>query len=307
MTEKIIPHFGWEHNLLLSNDHIELIVTLDVGPRISSYRTLSGENVFFEKEDEQGGTGERDFKIRGGHRFWIAPEDEVRSYHADNSPVEYDKNSFNGEFVIHSQQTHAGKITKTLGITLHDDSSQISVRHTARNDGAEPATFGTWGSTAMAPGGLQIIPQPILGVHKHDLLPNRGIVLWPYTDLSDSRYHFGRDFFTLRQETTGGPTKIGFSHRERYVAYVLGNTLFVKAFDHLHGATYPDGGCNFETFTNSAMLVIEALGPLASVDPGESVSHTEEWYLFTIPAEAEIESEAALSAWLRPFLRQSGL
>jgi hypothetical protein len=55
------------------------------------------------------------------------------------------------------------------------------------------------------------------------------------------------------------------------------------------------------------MLEIESLSPLAALEPGESVSHTENWHLFPIPGEARIESEAALASWLRPFIQQVGV
>ncbi|CAN5757406.1 hypothetical protein BH20VER1_BH20VER1_28430 [soil metagenome] len=80
---------GWENNLRLHNEHAELIVTLDVGPRVISYRTIDGANVFKTFEEQLGGTGESEWKSRGGHRFWLAPEHEVLSYIPDNATVEH--------------------------------------------------------------------------------------------------------------------------------------------------------------------------------------------------------------------------
>jgi hypothetical protein len=36
-------------------------------------------------------------------------------------------------------------------------------------------------------------------------------------------------------------------------------------------------GCTFETFTNADFLELETLGPLTTLAPGQSVSHTERW------------------------------
>jgi hypothetical protein len=307
MKTDVIPHAGWNRNLHLANDHVELLVTLDIGPRILSYKLLDGENVFKNFDGEMGSSGEAEFVLRGGHRFWIAPEDEVLSYHADNQPVEHRIDGFTDEVVIDSTQSQSGRITKSLGITLAEDSSHVTVRHTARNDGDEPIQIASWALSVMSPGGMEIIPQPTPGEHPRDLLPNRGIVLWPYTDLSDPRWHFGRDFFTLRQSEGFPPTKIGLAHREKWVAYVIGDSLFLKTFDYVTGAVYPDGGCNFETFTNGEMIEIESLGPLATLAPGESVSHSESWYLFPISSAAEINSEESLAGWLRPFLQRAGI
>lgn len=304
---KIIPHAGWSRNLLLSNDHAELIVTLDVGPRILSYKNPGAENIFKTFEGDLGTSGEGGFVLRGGHRLWIAPEDEVLSYHADNHPVEFRDGEFPGEIVIDSLHGRGGNIMKSLGITLAGGDSCATLRHTVRNDGPEPVRIAAWALSVMRPGGIAVIPQPPFGEHPRDLLPNRGLVLWPYTDLSDPRFHFGKHFFSVRQCGGFPPAKIGLAHREKWVAYVSGDSVFIKTFDHVTGAVYPDGGCNFEVFTNGDMIEIESLSPLASLAPGESVSHAECWHLFPITGEVTIESEEDLAGWLQPFLAKAGL
>jgi hypothetical protein len=133
------------------------------------------------------------------------------------------------------------------------------------------------------------------------------MVLWPYTDLSDPRWHFGRSVFTLRQSEGFSPTKIGLPHRDRWIAYVVGDSAFLKTFEFVEGEAYPDGGCNFETFTNSEMLEIESLSPLRTLAPGEEITHTEHWSVLPVDTEIEIDSEEALGEWLAPFLGRSGL
>ncbi len=82
-----VPYQGWKNNLRLSNGDTELIVTLDVGPRILSYRLSDGKNVFKEYAAQLGKTGEGEWMIRGGHRLSVAPEAPDRSYAPDNGPV----------------------------------------------------------------------------------------------------------------------------------------------------------------------------------------------------------------------------
>ncbi len=55
---------------------------------------------------------------------------------------------------------------------------------------------------------------------------------------------------------------------------------------------------NFETFTNHEILELEALGPMATLAPGESVSMPEEWKLYAdFPPCA---TEADVTARVRP-------
>lgn len=290
-----ISYGGWQNNIALRNDHAEVVVTLDVGPRVISYRTPEGQNVFKNYDGQIGKQGEAEWKIRGGHRIWIAPEGEI-SRVPDNHPVKYELIS-NGVRIENPPVAPWG-IRKTLTVQLAPDSPEVTVVHTLTNDSASPIEVASWGLSVMAPGGLEIIPMPPLGEHPRDLLPNRIIVPWPYTDLSDPRYRFGQQFITLTQTATGGLTKLGLLHREKWVAYLNGESLFVKAFDYEEGTTYPDLGCNFETYTDGEMIEIESLSPLKRLEKGESVSHTERWSLLYHPPQPSSLKEEDLALWI---------
>ena len=307
MNPETVSFHGWNNTLRLANESVELMVTTDVGPRILVYKTHRGDNVLKIFHEQLGSSEEEEWCIRGGHRLWLAPEDVVLSYHLDNSPVKWRKDSFTGEIQIESLQERSHAIRKTLGILLDPSSSRVTLRHTLTNESDLPITLSAWALTVMQPGGLEIIPQPALGEHPHDLHPNRGMVLWPYTDLSDPRYTFGRKFWMLRQSSSYPPTKIGLAHREKWAAYLLNDSLFIKTFDYEPGAQYPDGGCNFETFSNSDMLEVESLGPLVKLGPHQKTTHIENWYLFPLVEELQIESEESLEEWIAPFLAKTHL
>src|SRR5471030_2288647 len=85
-----IPYAGWKRNLRLRGPTTELVITLDVGPRILRYACHDAPNVFVEMPEQLGGSGEDEWMIRGGHRFWTAPEAD-HSYELDNVPVDYKK------------------------------------------------------------------------------------------------------------------------------------------------------------------------------------------------------------------------
>lgn len=296
---------GWPNCLRLANDHAELILTLDVGPRVISYQHLpGGKNVLKVNYEELGKQGEGEFKPRGGHRIWVAPEEE-RTYFPDNSPVTHELLP-NG-VRLENAAVAPWHIRKILTITLAEDSSAVTVEHRVINEGSASTTLATWGVTVMEAGGLEIIPRPPFGEHPRDLLPNRLQVLWPYTDTSDDRWRWGRTFITLRQTPHSSPAKLGLMHRMKWIGYYTRNALFIKTIEFEPGATYPDFGCNFETFTNAHMLEIESLSPLRPLAPGESVGHTETWRLFGSIPEPQSLKEEALSTWLDPFLAKMGL
>jgi len=299
-----VPYEGWPNNASISNEHAELIVTLDVGPRIISYKTPHSHNVFKNYPEQLGKSGESEWMIRGGHRLWIAPEGDV-SYSADNSPVTH-------EFLpngirLDTAPAAPWNLRKILTVTLAEDSTEVTVHHRVVNESDKPIEIASWGLSVMAPGGQEIIPLPPLGEHPRDLLPNRLMVVWPYVDMTDPRWRFGSEFITLRQTADGGPTKLGLAHKEKWVAYLNGETLFVKSFDYEEGATYTDFGCNFETFSNTEMLEMESLSPLRTLQPGQAVEHTEKWCLLGNTPQPPSLQEQDLGAWITPLLEKLGV
>jgi len=292
---EIVEFSGWKNNVRLANREVELIVTKDVGPRIIRFGFIGGKNLFAEVKGQQGGTGEDEWMIRGGHRFWIAPEEEPKTYELDNGPIEVEEIA-NGVRTIQPTGPLSG-IRKTMEIFLADGTNDATVVHTLTNMGDKPVELAPWTLSVMAVNGMAVIPLPAKIPHTERLTHNQEWSLWGYTDLSDPRWTLGSRFVFLRQDTKCGPTKLGIAHREGWVAYLLDGYLFVKRFSRIEYSAYPDGGMNFETFSNEEFLELETLGPLVSLASGESVSHEEKWALYrnVPPCESESDVDAHIT------------
>jgi len=290
---------NWAHTVTLSNDAIELVATLDVGPRIIRFGTIGGPNLFKEFPDQLGGTNENEWKIRGGHRLWHAPEAKPRSYALDNAPVDCEAA---GDFTLRltpPPETENG-IQKQIEIVLSPDDNVVTMTHRITNIGPWGIELAPWALTVMAPGGMAIMPLPEKRPHTEVLTPDLPLVLWSYTDFTDNRLQLGRHYITLRQDAAKGPTKIGMGQPLGWAAYLNQGMLFVKYFDYEPSMIYPDFGCNFETYTNEEMLEVESLGPLSLLEPGESVEHDETWRL--VPNAPAVSSEDEIESLLRPLI-----
>jgi hypothetical protein len=281
-----VEYGGWKNNLKVSNGDAELIATLDVGPRIISYRLKDGKNVFKEFEDQLGKSGEKTWQIRGGHRFWVGPEDTTRTYAPDNAPVSWMQQKETGAIRLIQKADEYG-MQKEIEVTLEPKGAGVSVIHRLKNCGEKSTELTPWALSVMAPGGVEVIPLPAKKPHPgavtektkpSDYWPNQNLVMWPFFDFTDPRWTFGSRYITLRQSKRG-PTKIGLMHREGWVGYLNKGTLFVKSVAVNEGKNYPDRGCNFETFSNEDMLEIETLGPLLKLAPGKTVVLQEHWNL----------------------------
>jgi hypothetical protein len=301
-----VPAFGWQRCLRLANASVEVLVSLEVGPRILSYRYLAGENVLRTFPKQMGTAGEPDYQVRGGHRLWISPETKL-TYTPDNAPVTLDWTIGDQNVTLVNPATEECPVRKELTLALSPTSTQLSLDHRLINEGAGELEIAAWGITVMRPGGFEIIPQPPLGSHDTDLLPNRVIVPWTYTDFSDPRWRFGTRYWRLTPSEQSPATKLGFALRPGWAGYALPDALFLKTFAYEDGATYPDMGCNFETFSKGDFIELESLSPVQRLGPGESVGHAETWYLFADTVPAPGIDEAALEEGLRPVLSSIGL
>ena len=236
------------------------------------------------------------------------PRTTRRTYALDNGPVahrEVDKGS--SASPRRPRRRSGFRRNSTSG--SRPPGSRVTVVHRYTNIGTAPTDLAPWGVSVMAPGGVEVIPLPAKRPHPSspknarsaaDYAPNQLMAVWPYLDFQDPRWHFGSKFITLRQDPTRGPTKLGLAHKLGSVGYLNGGTLFVKWFEYRAGQFYPDDGVNLETFTNEDMLEIETLGPMISLDPGQSVEHTERWELFG--GLGEVGNEAQIEATIAPRL-----
>jgi hypothetical protein len=297
----VVDYRGWKNNLRLANADCELIVTLDVGPRVICYRTTGGPNVMKNYDSMMGGTGEPGWQIRGGHRFWLAPEDLTRTYFPDNRPVEWEARPGPGEGArfVPPPETEYG-VQKVMTLRLGPAGTRVEVSLTVTNIGSVPTELAPWGPTVMAPGGVEIIPLPPKAPHPGhvknakspaDFGPNQELILWPYFDFSDARWTFGKKYLFLRQDPKKGPTKIGLAHRGGWVAYLNTGTLFVKRFDYREGAVYPDRGTRYQTFSNEDMLEMETVGELVTLRPGQAAELAENWELFANVPDVKTEAD----------------
>ncbi len=276
---ELISYNGWPNCLRLSNALVDLVVTTDIGPRIIRYGFLDEENEFAEVPEEQGKRGGDEWRSYGGHRLWHAPEDSVRTYVPDNQAVKYEDH---GEFVRLVQQVEPlTGIQKEIDIRLSTVNTHARLTHRLRNTNLWEVRLAVWALTVMAPGGTAILPLPPRGTHPENLRPINSLTFWPYTDMSDPRWIWGRQYVMLRQDPLiKTPQKIGGLIPGGWTVYARRSHLFIKKFAYDPNGEYVDFGCNVELFTNDWMLELESLSPMKSLQPGEAVEHIEDWYLF---------------------------
>lgn len=270
-----MPKFLDYDCVALENEHLSLLVTQSVGPRVISLHLKGGDNLFAELPDFATRRPDgRDFHFRGGHRLWHAPESMPRTYALDDDPVEIIQT---GDSTSVTQQVEAETgIEKSMRISLTKDKAQVVIHHILTNRGLWSVECAPWAITQFKTGGAAILPQ---SCQQTNLLPNRSLALWSYTNIANPHVTWGNEYILVRAEIQP-PFKVGFPNPRGWLAYWLAGTLFVKraAYD-LH-AKYYDFNSSSECYCNSRFIELETLAPIGQLEPGASVTHIETWELY---------------------------
>lgn len=283
----------------IENDIIELYATTEFGPRIIHFgfkgepnllwadteRIASFQNDALEEAFHKGDT----YHVYGGHRLLCSPEDTIKTFYPDNDPVTVILSETGCLLTAPVQESTA--LQFSMQIRMAPDAARLSVRHKIQNMSEEyMVDLAPWAVTQLAPGGLELFPLP-----KQDTgaLPDRVLVLWPYTDMGDTRVTWGDDHVALRHDPDiDRYFKLGLHNRLGYAFYSNNGTVFKKNFNALPKAGYPDFGCSFETFICKQCLEMETLAPISTLFAGQSATHEEEWSCYreseTLDADALI-------------------
>lgn len=288
----------------LSNGTVEVYVTLDLGPRIICYRFVDGTNILGELgPDTVVKTELGEWRPWGGHRLWHAPESMPRSYVPDNEPVKAEMIGKSSIRVAPAFEKATG-IKKEMYVHLDKEGTAVTITHTLKNKGLWPVELAPWALTIMNGGGQTICPQEPFMKHTENLLPARPLVLWHYTNMSDPRWTWGEKYFRLQCDAgIAEPQKVGVANKQGWAGYLREKTLFIKRFPYLEGSKYPDYGCNFETYTAGNFIEVETVGALTTLQPGETATHVEHWYLFD---NVEVgDDERSLDAALAPLVKKT--
>lgn len=286
--------------LTLTGRAIELVVTTACGPRVVSLRPLSGRarNLFLQfPADEKRANG---FLLRGGHRLWHSPEDIVRTYQPDDAPLGV-KVLPHGVALTQPVEQLTG-LQKAMKLELRGDRT-VKVTHTLTNRGRSAVSCAPWALTMLRAGGYGVLPLLPKGSHAGgDLLPSYALVPWTYTDLALPVWEAHRDFIGINVPKAKQAQKLGITNYPGWSAYWIEGVTFVKSAPIIAGATYPDLGCCWETFTNGEMIEFETLGPLGKLAPGKSTTHVEFWGV--LEGLPKPDTDAAFAKSLAPAVKR---
>ena len=265
---------------IIGNQYLRLEFLAEAGPRIVRlFVAESDENQLAEMPDVKWETPYGEYFVRGGHRLWHAPEAYPRSYIPDNSGLVVQETAA-GVRLCQPAEADTG-IRKSIEVRLHADKPALTLVHELRNDGLWPVELAPWAITQLRLGGVAVLPQQIESLDKDGLLPNRHLVLWPYTHWHDPRLQVGDEYLLIQAQPQPDPCKVGCFNRRGWAGYLRQGVFFCKRFEPLADQPHPDLGCNVEVYCNHRFVELETLAPLCRLEPGQSTTHVETWEFYT--------------------------
>jgi hypothetical protein len=281
LETEVIRHERWGQCVSIRNGSIELLATLDFGPRIIHLSSACGANLFFEDENNEmvqsseafAPVGGGSWNIYGGHRLWTSPERIPRTTYPDNESVQWEKVGEN-RIVLRAAQEKWNQVTKEIEIRIDQAGPHVALVHRVTNNGAWPIRFAPWALSVMGAGGRAVVP---MTGKDTGLLPNRRFILWPYNRLNDPRIVFTESELIVDQGEGPTPYKIGIDNEAGWAAYSNHGDTFIKRYRPVPDGVYPDFGVSFEMYTNSSMVELETLGEYREVESGDTVVHEETW------------------------------
>lgn len=246
-------------------------VPVDFGPRVLGLRMDPGPEMFAQLPEaviERPDSGI--YRFRGGHRLWASPELPNITYAPDDEPCRVTEDG--GTVTVEGRPDRAGLIKR---LTLRAGDDGLIVDHVLTNAGDRAIELAPWALSQLALGGTAIVP--MWGeADEHRLSASSSLVLWPYTDLTDSRVTYHPRSITVRADA-GPPFKVGTGPDPGRLAYLLDGYLFTKTVSSAGAGAYSDRGAVGQFYLGDAFCELETVGPLVTLDPGEEAAHREVW------------------------------
>ncbi len=294
-----IAYRGWQNCYRLSNDSVEVVVVPESGGRISEY-SLKGKNIMYV-DPRQDGKTLKDYRKQwfdpDGGRFDYGPERVTQRIHEVTWMGPW-KATVTGEYSLRivSQPDPSLGLESTREFTLDKESSHLVVRQTMRNVSDHETKWWFWSRTLAKPGGKMLAP-----LNSNSKLPKGwGKYVWKENRVEienpqDNRIAIVDGIITLH--AVGPAAGFGTDASAGWMAYGEDGLLFIKRFRYFPNKAYKeDAGFTTRLYMDGEKCELEPVSPQVILQPNESYSFTEHWWLFDYPPANELDFDCKAAA-----------
>ncbi len=302
LSVKEINSENFGHCALLVYENIEIIVTLDYGPRIVSVKKCGGENLIYNEKDIR-------LQRNRGHKMRITIDKSTNSVYCDDLPVRYSPMSDGVSFI--QSLSSPIQLELSMDIVFNTDIGDFMVVHCAYNKSREDVKLSIYTETPFNNGGFVFIPQS--NIREFDR-PSRVFSLWENCRWDDKRLFIGDQYVTVHSDVSeieengefrliGGDIshsrlKIGVNDTAGFCGYIKDGHSLIKRYVHNRNALYPFTGCSAFATANESYLSIQNTSPFYMIGPGESARHIESWIFSEYKNHIRPDNEAEMDIFI---------
>jgi hypothetical protein len=250
----------WKNHeaIKITSGHCELIVGTSMGPRILSLQHARHHNLLYE---DATGFSVGEWRLYGGHRFTIAPENDS-SYYPDNEACTVHTV---GEAVLVSAPMRPDGLRLSLKVSADEADCGFKIVHILENYGSTAWIGALWAITCI-PRSARIAGS----------CTTNTILYWPGTD--PAKWILADDLIGVMSGDFRGKT--GWHESNGWLSATEGNTqLTIRNEDETIAGDCVDDGCNLEVFVCKDWIELETLGKQVVVSPGGFTQHVQRWLL----------------------------
>ncbi|MGB8361805.1 MAG: hypothetical protein WCE80_10445 [Acidimicrobiia bacterium] len=248
---------------------------VEFGPRVTGMRVQGGENFLAVlSPDVVVGEPDDPYRLMGGHRVWASPEVPNITYAPDGH--ECSVSSEGESLTIRAGEDRVG-IVKEISVTRRG--KRLEVVNRLQLTRPLGTSFAAWAITQFPQGGTAIIP---LAGDETAPLPNRRLVLWPYTSLVDPRVTVRSDV-VLMDASGDDQIKLGTGPSPGRLGYWRDGWLFMKTVEDATGHEVPDMGANGQVYVGNGFCELESVGGAVAATEGAVATVSEVWSLLECP------------------------
>jgi hypothetical protein len=287
--KQVITFHGYPDAIELRNDVARVVLAPSSGGRVLEY-SLQGENALYLEEAETGKPHDPQgpASMTAG-RFDIGPEKTIPSH-----PLLW-SGKWTGEVLgprsarLTSRNDPATGTQLVREFRLADSGTRLECQQTIKNVSKQPTEWCHWSRTFARGNGICLIP-----LTSPSRFPN-SYVMYEDGDRINIRPNDPhiriRDGFLEIFDVPRQP-KLGMDSYAGWFAYLTrSNLLFIKRFPVYKDRVYNEAaGLTISIWYPQDLRVeLEPIGPRERLEPGQSASFTEEWFLtpFEFPKQGE--------------------
>lgn len=287
LTVNEINDSGCGHAAVISDEDLELIVSLDYGPRIVSVKKGGLQNLIYNEVDEQYGRSH-------GHKMRITLERSTNGIYCDDLPVRYSPMTDGVRFVQTTVDPVALELT--MDITRAADGG-VMVVHSVLNKSDDYVKLSIYTETPFANNGFVFVPQSNVPETEK---PGRILTLWHGVNWTDPRLHFSDQYICISnsQSEQENRLKLGSNNTAGWCGYTDGTRCFIKRYVHSRSALYPFYSCSTIATSYYSHMSIQTISPFYRIAPGESARHVEYWMLPVSGKELTASDTASLDDFI---------